>query len=190
MLDQDFQQVRQLIEASLRNPNAYASVVKYYELRLRRYVRRLLGHHAALVEDVLQETFIKAYLNLNDYDLTRSFAPWIFRIAHNEAITALRKRNLDPATVDLESAALILERMTDGRDGLSALEAKDTAKIVQSAMATLDRRYRDVLVLRFLEEHSYDQISEILEIPPGTVATHINRGLKQLQTYLITSGQA
>ena len=100
------------------------------------------------------------------------------------------KRKLDPATVDLESAALILERMTDGHDGLSALEAKDTAKVVQSAMATLDRRYRDVLVLRYLEEHSYDQISEILAIPPGTVATHINRGLKQLQTYLITSGQA
>ena len=179
-----------MIAASLRNRNAYAAVVKLYEVRLRRYIRRLLGNHAALVEDVLQETFIKAYINLKDYDLTRNFAPWIFRIAHNEAISILRKRKLDPATVDLESAALILDRMTDGRDGHSELLAKDQAKQIQQAMSTLDQRYKDVLVLRYLEERSYDEISEILAIPPGTVATNINRGLKQLQKYLISSGQA
>src|SRR6476660_3139730 len=73
----------QLVEAALRDHRAYASLVLRYETVLGRYLRRLLGRHLQAVEDVLQEVFIKAYINLNDYDQSRPFGPWIYRIAHN-----------------------------------------------------------------------------------------------------------
>ena len=187
--DQDFHAVRDLIAAALRDRNAYAAVVKRYEDALRRYVRRLLGQHGSAVDDILQEAFIKAYVNLKDYDPDREFGPWIYRIAHNEAMSFLRRRKVEPPMVDSETATIILERLTDGVDAAQELEHKQQVTMVQTAMAALDRRYRDVLVLRFLEDHSYDEISEILAMRPGTVATNINRGLKELRTYLISTGR-
>ena len=187
--NQDFHAVGDLIAAALRDRNAYAAVVKWYQDALRRYVRRLLGQHHGATDDILQEAFIKAYVNLKDYDPDREFGPWIYRIAHNEAISFLRRRKSEPAMVDIETATIILERLTDGVDAAQELEHKQQVTMVQTAMAALDRRYRDVLVLRFLEDHSYDEISEILAMRPGTVATNINRGLKELRIYLISTGR-
>lgn len=187
MRDQEVLQDRALIEAALMNGNAYAAVVRRYEIVLRRYVRRILGHHSQVADDVLQEVFIKAYVNLRDYDMERPFGPWIYRIAHNEAVSFLRKRRTESARVDGETASLILERMVDGVDVSEEFEKKRDAKMIQNAMTSLDKRYSEALVLRFLEDKSYDEISEILEIPAGTVATHINRGLKQLKKCLTTS---
>ena len=190
MRDQEVLQDRALIEAALMNCNAYAAVVRRYEIVLRRYVRRILGHHSQATDDVLQEVFIKAYVNLRDYDMERPFGPWIYRIAHNEAVNFLRKRRTEPARVDGETASLILERMIDGIDVSEEFEKKRDAMMIQNAMTSLNKRYREALVLRFLEDKSYDEISEILEIPAGTVATHINRGLKQLKKCLTTSSGA
>lgn len=187
--NQENLEIRDLVEAALRDRNAYAAVVKFYEVALRRYIRRQLGRHVELTDDVLQEAFIKAYVNLKDYDRDRSFGPWIYRIAHNEAISFMRRRKAEPLMVDSETATAILEQMTDGNDASKDLEKKDNVRLVQVALAALDRRYHDVLVLRFLDEHSYDEISEILAMRPGTVATHINRGLTQLRNALISSGQ-
>ena len=135
-------------------------------------------------EDVLQDIFIKAYVNLNDFDRSRPFSPWIYRIAHNEAISFLRKRNAETQTISDEDALLILDRVAGGDDPEAAWQRTRTEGDVRKALSALDQRYRDVLVLRYLEEKSYDEIADILEMPPGTVATLINRGLKQLQTPL------
>lgn len=171
-----------LVEAALRDHQAYAGLVRRYEPRLRRYVRRLLGTLAQSTDDVLQDAFIRAYLNLNDYDPARPFSPWIYRIAHNEAITALRRQRAGLQMIDGEDAVLILERLaadgTPESDLLSARRAED----LHAALSRLDPRYRAVLVLRYLEEMSYDEISEVLAIPPGTVATHLRRGLGKLRT--------
>ncbi len=175
---------RQLVEAALQDGQAYALIVLRYEAALARYVRRLLGHQLQATEDVLQEIFIKAYVNLNDYDRSRPFSPWIYRIAHNETISFLRKHNIERQTITGEDALAILERVADGDDPAAAWQRKRTEGEVREALSKLDRRYRDVLVLRYLEEKSYDEIADILEMPPGTVATLINRGLKQLQTPL------
>jgi RNA polymerase sigma-70 factor, ECF subfamily len=178
---------RALIESVLRDPAAYGRVIARYEHVLGRYVRRLLGRHNQAAEDVLQEIFIKAYVNLNDYDRARPFGPWIYRIAHNEAVSFLRKRKSEPQTIAGEDAALILERLADPDDPAQALGRARSLGDVRKALSGLDERYRDVLVLRYLEEKSYDEIADILQMPPGTVATLINRGLKRLREPLIAS---
>jgi RNA polymerase sigma-70 factor (ECF subfamily) len=173
-----------LVEAALRDRNAYAEVVRRHEAVIARYVKRLLGPKAQAAEDVLQEVFIKAYVNLNDYDRTRPFAPWLYRIAHNEAMSFLRKHRAERHAIGGEDALLILERTADGEDPGVLWQRRRTADEVRQALHALGRRYRDVLVLRYLEEKSYDQIADILEMPPGTVATLIARGLRQLKDSL------
>jgi RNA polymerase sigma-70 factor (ECF subfamily) len=133
---------------------------------------------------VLQEIFIKAYVNLNDYDRTRPFAPWIYRIAHNETVSFLRKRRAQPQTIAGEDGLLILERMADQLDPNEGAGRMRIEKEIEAALAGLDERYREVLVLRYLEERSYDDIADILRLPPGTVATRIKRGLERLKATL------
>lgn len=174
----------QLVEAALRDRHAYAALVRRYEPVLGRYVRRLLGRHGQAVDDVLQDVFIKAYVNLNDYDKSRPFAPWIYRIAHNESVSFLRKQSAGLQTIDGEDVLLILERVADADDPEGILQRSRTEGDVRKALSELEERYRDVLVLRYLEEKSYDEIADILEMPLGTVATLINRGLKLLKTPL------
>jgi RNA polymerase sigma-70 factor (ECF subfamily) len=181
---------QELVAEALRDRNAYARIVAFYEEPLRRYVRRILGAEAQAAEDVLQEIFIKAYVNLNDYDARRSFTPWIYRIAHNEAVSHLRRKGARPQTVDGEDSELILARLADGIDLDKQLAAGATAQAMHAALGELAPRYRDVLVLRYLEEKSYDEISDILQLPPGTVATLINRGLKKLRAMFAAPGAA
>lgn len=179
---------RALVDAALRDRHAYAAIVVRYEHMLARYVRRLLGRHAQAADDVLQEVFIKAYVNLNDYDKARPFGPWIYRIAHNEAIGFLRKRRAQPQVLDGEDGLRILDRIAADVD---VNEKADLARLdqgVRAAMHELGQKYRDVLVLRYLEQKSYDDIADILELPPGTVATRIKRGLQRLRASLQRSG--
>ena len=171
-----------LVEAALRDRQRYAALVRRYAQRLGRYVRRLLGRYGQMTEDVLQNAFIRAFVNLNDYDPARPFSPWIYRIAHNEAVSFLRKQRAGIQIFEGEDAALLLERVAGEDNPESNLLESRRAEDVHKALSVIDQRYRDVLVLRYLEGMSYDEISDILEIPAGTVATHLNRGLKKLRT--------
>ena len=168
----------------LRNRNAYAQVVNRYERVLTRYLNRLLGPRGGAAADVLQDVFIKAYLNLNDYDRSRPFSPWIYRIAHNEAMSHLRRNRTEPQPLDSADAELILERLAADDDPAKILLRKRADHAVRAAVSDLEVKYRDVLVLRYLEEKSYDEIADILHMPPGTVATLIARGLKKLKSPL------
>ena len=177
-----------LVAAALRERNAYALIVRRWQPVLARYLRRLLGQSAEAAEDILQDVFIKVYVNLNDYDRARPFGPWIYRIARNEALSFLRKRKTEPPLVTGEDAQIIIERLSDGTDVQEMSERLRIEDKVRAAIMQLDLRYRDVLVLRFLEDKGYDEISEIMQVPPGTVATLINRGTKQLRSALEALG--
>ena len=172
------------MHASLHDPKAFAFIVRRYEPPLGRYLRRLLAWNSQHVEDVLQEVFLKAYVNLNDYDPTRLFSPWIYRIAHNEAISLLRKRRVESQHISGEDGLLLLDRLRDGTDSERDIDASRLEQKLRTAIAGLDRKYRDVIVLRYLEEKSYDEIADILHLPMGTVATLVSRGKQRLRKAL------
>ncbi len=174
----------ELVAAALRDWNGFALIVRRYELPVSRYIRRLLGGSGQSAEDVLQDVFLKVYVNLNDYDQTRPFTPWIYRIAHNEAISFLRKKRAERYVISGEEGMLILDRVSDGFNVQEAIDRLRLENCVRSAIGNLEPRYRDALVLRYLEDKSYEEISEILELPMGTVATLINRGRKRLRRNL------
>jgi RNA polymerase sigma-70 factor (ECF subfamily) len=135
--------------------------------------------------DVLQEVFIKAYRNLNSFDTALSFSSWIYRIAHNEAVSWFRKHNVRPEGHLVADSDEVLSII--GSSEASPEQQFDqavNAEAVAAALAQIEKKYRDVLVLRFFEHKEYEEISDILKLPVGSVGTLIHRGKKQLATAL------
>ena len=180
----------ELVRAALADAAAYGRLINRHEAKLRRYVRRILAGQASASDDVLQDVFIKAYVNLNDFDQARAFAPWLYRIAHNEAISHLRKSSAGIQFVSGEDAQFFLEQIADPEDPASLFWKNRSYDQLQKSLGELDAKYRDVLVLRYLEGQSYDEISEILRLPSGTVATLLKRGLARLRDIFETTGGA
>lgn len=146
-----------------------------YERPLRRYLMRLTGWGDEEVSDILQESFIKAYRHLNDYDETLKFSTWLYRITHNQAIDTLRSAQVRPFLSPL-SLEDVEQFVPTGTDMEGQFLRQDDLEKVRQAIFDLPILYREVLILRFLEEKSYEEIVDILKKPKGTIATLIKRG--------------
>lgn len=159
----------------------FGCIIARYEEKLRRYLRRLMPGLGEEADDVLQDIFIKVYVNAHGFDPSLSFSSWIYRIAHNEAVSWLRKKKARPETVDLgeDDFQTFIEQIESSSDGEDVRLTKDA---VARVLAEMDERYRTVLVLKFLEGKSYEEISDILRVPGGTVATLIHRAKRSFSS--------
>ncbi len=171
----------ELVGETLKNPDFYGFLVERYEEKLSRYILRISGGSKEDVEDTLQDVFISAYKNLNSFDSDLKFSSWIYRISHNKVISHFRKITARPKTVTYEGDNQLLNILASNEDLAKELERKYTGEEVRSVLNEMDERYKEVLVLKFLEEKDYKEISDILEKPMGTVATLINRAKKQFK---------
>lgn len=169
----------QLVEyVRTKNKNAYRELVTRYENRLIRYALRIT-HNPDYAKDAVQQAFIKAYVNLNSFNTNKKFSSWIYRIVHNEALNLLKK---EKRNVHLEQEHL--EEMTAGSEEIiQELIGGEDAEELMKNLETLELKYRTPLLLYYFEEKSYDEISEILKIPIGTVGTNINRGKQKLKQH-------
>lgn len=166
-----------LVKWSLENPENFAYLIRRYEAKLLRYIHRSTAVSPEDAEDLLQEIFIKSYQHLNDFDQDLRFSSWIYRIAHNHIISAHRKKTARPETYYPEDGEL--ERIASDANIVRDTERAEFNRQVRAILATLDPKYRDVLILQFIEEKSYQEIADILKRPLGTVATLINRAKKR-----------
>lgn len=178
---------QELVRATLVDRHAFGELVERYEAPLFRYIKRIGCDDSELMKDVLQESFIKAYINLNDYDPSLSFSAWLYRIAHNETINLFRKQKNRPRPVEREADLVLFEKIADDLDIEAQSDARLQQNAIQTALGNLDQHYRNVLILRFFEEKSYDEISDILQIPSGTVATYLSRAKQKLKDSLSRS---
>lgn len=174
----------ELAKESLTDESCYARLMERYERKLMRYVMRLVSLTKEDAEDVVQDVFIKTYLNLNDFDPSLKFSSWIYRIAHNETVSKLRKMKARPQIVDGEDGEQF-EKIVSEINTESELDRKYASEKVREALEKLDRKYREVLVLRFLEEKDYKEISDILKKPLGTVSVLLNRAKAKLKKELL-----
>jgi len=173
----------QIVVLTLKNQDYYLCLMKRYEAKLLNYILKISNISREDGEDILQEIFIKAYQNLNDFDLNYKFSNWIYSIAHNATISAFRKKKVRPQTVSWEDKDLndILESTLDVENtSLQKLTYKQIIKIINR----LPLKYKDVLILKFMEGKDYREISDILHKPMGTIATLINRAKKSLKQEL------
>lgn len=174
-----------IVRLALSDKDAFGLLIARYEEKLMRYLKRLGVFVPEDREDVLQNAFIKAYRNLNSFDPTLSFSSWMYRIAHNEAMSFFRAKQVRPQVVlSTEGEALISELRDKEADTAKEAELRLSSEALQKALMTLSPRYRDALVLRFFEERSYNEMSDILEVPVGTVSTVIHRAKNALRQAL------
>ncbi|MEI7498343.1 MAG: RNA polymerase sigma factor [Candidatus Falkowbacteria bacterium] len=166
-----------LVERVLTKSDYYACLVNRYSEALGRYVVRL-GANPVDAEDVLQEVFLNAYLHLNSFDKNLKFSSWLYRIAHNQTISAFRKTNVRP-TVELTDLEPWQEMARESCPGVKIDQAMLSQKVAL-ALDRLDQKYREVLILKFFEDKDYNEMSDILKKPMGTIATLVNRAKKQL----------
>ncbi len=142
-------------------------------------------------EDLTQETFVRAWEHLDTYDPSRPFKAWIARIAGNLAIDRHRADSRRPRTTDIEDMEATLA--TSGPGPAAATIQNEQQRELLSRLRELPDHYRQVIVLRFLEELSYEEISELLDLPMGSVKTRIFRGREMLRQRLrpdIVEGEA
>ena len=165
----------ELVGMSLKDPDHFLCLSKRYEDKLLRYILRISKFSREDAEDVLQDVFIKTYYNLNGFDKELQFSSWIYRIAHNEAVSAIRKKVVRP-TIALEVEDL--ERFGDAFDMTKDIDNSFDRKYIDEALSKIDEKYREVLVLRFLDEKDYIEIADILKKPVSTVGNLILRGKK------------
>lgn len=176
---------QELVSLSLRERAFFGEIVERYQERLRRYISRLGVKNPDDQEDVLQEIFIKIYRNLNSFDTSLSFSSWAYRIAHNEAISWYRKRKVRPeGYLVAEPEALIELTAADEADAEEMFDRRQNAAVLLRALERLDEKYRSVLVLRYFEHLEYEEISDVLKVPIGTVGTLVHRAKKQLRREL------
>ena len=171
----------EIIKMVLREPAFFGHIIERYESKMRRYIRRLGVREPEDQDDVLQEIFMKVYKNINGFDVQLSFSSWLYRIAHNESISWYRKKSVRPEghlVFDSEEILEFQETMLDSSE--VSHDKQLNAQEVSRALESLDQKYRDVLVLRYFEHKEYEEISDILKIPIGSVGTLIHRGKNQL----------
>ncbi len=162
-------------------PDLYAVIMDRYTDKLSRYIKRISFVREDELEDILQEVFVKAYEKSTSFDRSLSFNAWIYRITHNTAINYWKKnkRYREGESLD-EDESEYLERMLADNSTLEEIMRGADIRLVQSALKNIKEKYRAILILRFFEEQNYQEISDVLKIPPGTVATNIHRAKKAL----------
>lgn len=169
-----------LVELAKLDPESFGLLMERYQRPLSGYIRRLTQLAPDDSQDLLQEVFIKIYQNLNAYDGNLKFSSWAYRIAHNQAMDHFRRANARPRTDALEDYEW--EKIAQASVHLEKeLLDKDCAQKVKECIRNLPMNYREVLILRFVEEKEYEEIMDILKKPKGTVATLIARGKEMLR---------
>jgi len=158
-------------------PEAYTELVRRYQDKLLRYTGSIIKNNE-MAEDAVQNTFIKAYENLQGFNTGKKFSSWIYRIAHNEAVNKIKK-NERKSPVSLKD---LFEEFLESKVNIEQeYEKKELDKNVRRCLQKLPIKYADVLALFYIENKSYEEISDILRIPTGTVGTRINRGKNKLK---------
>jgi len=167
------------------NEDAYLEIVERFKDRLFAFIYRFVGDED-LAEDLVQDTLIKVYTHRHAYREIARFSTWIYTIAGNLARTELRKRKRR-ATFSMSALGFgerEYELPSEDFTPSKTLEGKQTEKHIRMALAKLPLHFRTVIILRDVQELSYEEISKIMKIPLGTVKSRVNRARLRLQEML------
>ncbi|MBO7610239.1 MAG: RNA polymerase sigma factor [Muribaculaceae bacterium] len=156
---------------------AFGQLVEAYQSSVRRFFLNLTAGDAALSDDLSQETFIKAYVNLRAFKGVASFSTWLYRIGYNEFYTHCRRTHEER----LDDTVGIVTLMGGSNASNDALEANLT---VQEAMSRLSDTERAVVTLFYIEDKPLKQVARIMNLPEGTVKSHLHRAKSRMTTFL------
>ncbi len=185
-LDQNIKEKsdEELVALTLENQNNFAYIIEKYKLKLGIYIKRISGLADEDVEDVLQDVFIKTYQNLHNFDQDLKFSSWIYRIAHNQTISNFRKLKSRGEDVVVKIDEELINKLASDLDIESETNIKILNQKINLILNKIDKKYREILVLKFFEEKDYKEISDIIKKPMGTVASLLSRSKKEFKIQL------
>jgi len=163
-----------IVRARRGKVEAYNQLVSRWEKRIFNYLLRLVGDREDAL-DLSQEVFLKAYQNLGRLEDASRFAPWLFRIAHNEAYSHLRKKRPEEA-IEFDPAGAAAQR--------PKLEPIELSLAVESALSRLSGEQREAVVLKIYQGFKFEEIGEILSCPVSTVKSRLYTALDLLKEAL------
>ncbi|WP_246945420.1 RNA polymerase sigma factor SigW [Bacillus pinisoli] len=167
--------------------NAFSEIVEIYKDKVYQLCYRMIGNsHEA--EDLAQEAFIRAYINIESYHIDKKFSTWLYRIATNLSIDRIRKKKpdffLDAEVTGTDGLTLYSQLAADVDTPEEEVESLELQQTVQAAILKLPDKYRAVIVLKYIEELSLKEISDILGLPVSTIKTRMHRGREALRKHL------
>ncbi len=173
-----------LVDASKQgDQDAFAQLVQRYQRRIFNLVFRMLQQYDEAAE-ITQETFLAAWQGLPSFRGDARFPTWLYRIAYNCSLKQLEQRKRDRALQAAMQAEQVLMHVDDGQRADAELEAHDRQTMLQEQLSNLPAKYRIVLVLRHLQEMTYEEMAEALTMPIGTIKTHLFRARNLLKERL------
>jgi len=161
--------------------DAFAKIVKRYEKKMTRYANKFLLNNQD-AEDIVQEVFLKAYINIQSFDVSRKFSSWLYRIAHNEFINAIKKRSKLPLNF-FDSDTLFPHPVAEENPETDS-QKRETKQLVEETLGKLGAKYREPLLLYYIEDLSYQEVADIMKIPIATVGVRIKRGKDMIRKIL------
>ncbi|MFI3306019.1 MAG: RNA polymerase sigma factor [Rikenellaceae bacterium] len=171
-----------LVQWSLDGDNkAFEFLITRYNESIRRLLQSCLGANADhQIDDLMQESLIKVFLNLHRYDPHYTFGQWIYTIARNTFIDSFRKRQ-DQTSLDEHFSTTPEER---GPNPEQSIINRQKRWQIEECIAHLSPRHQELFKMRFFDEYSYEEIAEKLDMPLGSVKTNIHRARSQMCKYL------
>ncbi len=158
------------------NKRAFGQLVEKYQSPIRRFFLNQTGGDSQLSDDLAQDTFVKAYVNIGQFRGGSSFSTWLYRIAYNVFYDYTRTHKL---TEQIDQAVAL--RQVNSADTALRLD-------LQQALSILSPAERSCITLQLMEGQPIDQISAITEMAEGTVKSHLSRGKQKLAMYLRKNG--
>ncbi len=171
----------EIVKLILKDHNFYSEIITRYEDKLRRYICRISNISNEDVDDLVQDIFLSVYENINSFDLGLSFSSWIYRIAHNKTVNFWKKNDKDLIHVNLDENLFLVESVFFENTVHLDIENLENQRLIKDVLSKMDLKYREVLILKFLEQKDYKEISDILQKPMGSVATLLNRAKKSFK---------
>lgn len=175
---------KELVKESLnKNYEAFTILVKRHRENLFNYIHNYIPVKED-VEDIIQESFKRAFNALDKYDEKFAFTTWLYNIAKNAAIDHLRrnKNNLSSSGIEVEGEFLSSPIIDDSPE--DNLIMSQTIEEIHANIEKLDPLYKKIAELRFINEYAYEEIAKELDLPINTVRTRIRRAKKQLQSII------
>ena len=166
-------------QAARGNVEAYNLLVSRWEKRVYNYLLRITANREDAL-DLTQDVFLKAYQNLRKLDDPGRFAPWLYRIAHNEAYSMFRKRRPEADVDEIEPEA-VGAGITVGGSTVFPLEL---SLAVAAALGRLSADHREAVVLKIYQGFKFEEMAEILECPVSTIKSRLYTALELLKAEL------
>jgi RNA polymerase sigma-70 factor (ECF subfamily) len=164
----------------------FGILMERYQAKLFRYGKKFITGHDN-IEDVVQDVFIKTYQHIKSFDTSKKFSSWIYRIAHNTYVNAVKKQSREPLYLfdfDLILGHTIVENPREREQ-----EQEEIRLLVEKGLDMLPSRYREIIVLYYMEELSYKEIADILQVPVGTVGIRLKRAKDKLKDVYVALEQ-